>query len=353
MSWTKNLLLVLISTVFSLVLAEFASRVIAPQDLSSSWGVKDRNGLTLNKSSGSAIQRHHGREALYHFATPGLRIFPSLPRQTTDESESVLVVGDSFTFGWLLDDEDTYVYQLAAHYSDIVFYNAAVGGWGAADYLLYIREYCRSLTPNAVLVIMNADDIGRLIASNHFSYDVASKDARRNDYVRSSKDRLKSFLNALPFYNWMLNNSNLVQLVRSAYLSAGREDDAQAKGNEIRFFGIHESNLSSEEIYEYSYSIFGLISQEISNCGSVAKLVYTGIVDETTRENPTITFLEMAKDRESFAKLGFDFVDLTHSREMKLFREETARFIIPFDGHPNEDGAKLLFNAIKSSEILN
>jgi len=56
----------------------------------------------------------------------------------------VLCVGDSFTFGWLLDETNTFVYKLdqfAARdfpVGTLAFLIGGVDGWGTADYVAFV-----------------------------------------------------------------------------------------------------------------------------------------------------------------------------------------------------------------------
>ena len=66
------------------------------------------------------------------------------------------MVGDSYTFGWLLSDRVTYVRRLEGYVNAtrrIIFYvshflDAAVGGWGAGDYTVYLRDYLPHIQPD-------------------------------------------------------------------------------------------------------------------------------------------------------------------------------------------------------------
>ena len=135
MSWIKNSITLLFFLTISLLLAEFIVRGIYPQNLSGSWRVIDNYGLMLNKNTGQSTQMHGTRKAQYLFEDFGVR---SSFKPTDHPKKKVLVLGDSFTFGWLLNIEDTYVEQLAKANQNLLFLNAAAGGWGVSDYTAHM-----------------------------------------------------------------------------------------------------------------------------------------------------------------------------------------------------------------------
>src|SRR5437763_160856 len=104
----QKTLLLCISLAVSLLLAELIVSVVRPQDLSGSWGEETERGLVVNKSAGVARHQFGPRVVYYHFTAPHLRA------PAPAASVKVLVLGDSYTFGYLLGDRDTPVSLLQA-----------------------------------------------------------------------------------------------------------------------------------------------------------------------------------------------------------------------------------------------
>ena len=216
----KNLLVVVIAIVTSLVLAEAAVRIIAPQDLSGSWLQASGRGYMVNKSDGSARHQLGKQVVYYHFYKPHLRATPVKPAKLR-----VLVVGDSFTFGWLLSWKQTYVSQLQEKADQefgpgkVQFLNAAAGGWGAEDYLAYVEQFGAQLKPDVVLVFLNTDDIGRSVKRGIYQFQSKQGLALKTNFKEQKPSKLKQILNKVPVYDWMLSNSALLQLTRKVYLA--------------------------------------------------------------------------------------------------------------------------------------
>ena len=76
------------------------------------------------------------------------------------------MVGDSYTFGWLLPDQAACLRRLEDHENSVRpgdssrfhFLDAAVGGWDAGDCAVYLLDYLPHIQPNYVLVFVNTDD---------------------------------------------------------------------------------------------------------------------------------------------------------------------------------------------------
>lgn len=82
---------------------------------------------------------------------------PSAPRAT------VVLLGDSFTFGEGVNDDETFPYVLATeHWTDVRLVNAGVGGWGLTQFYLKLTDMlARAPLPDAVILVIVNDDLRR------------------------------------------------------------------------------------------------------------------------------------------------------------------------------------------------
>ncbi len=118
----------------------------------------DRYGY-VHVPSASDWERGRGFTATYtidadgHRATPG----PASPQRT------VVFLGDSMTFGWGVEDDETYPYVLATeHWTDLRVVNAAVDGWGLTQCYLALRDLLTHPPfPDAVVLAIVPDDLRR------------------------------------------------------------------------------------------------------------------------------------------------------------------------------------------------
>ena len=95
--------------------------------------------------------------------------------------ETVVFLGDSFTFGWAVEDDETYPYVLATeHWTDLRIINAGVDGWGLTQCHLALTDMlARPLLPNAVIVSIVPDDLRR----SHLRSPLVRGQRRRLEFI--------------------------------------------------------------------------------------------------------------------------------------------------------------------------
>jgi len=271
-----------------------------------------------------------------------------------DTTTKVLVLGDSFTFGWLLKNEDTYINLLAKANNHMVFHNAAAGGWGASDYTAYMETYCSKINPDIVLIIMNSDDVGRMLRSSLYSYNPTLNLVFRSKYEVTLRDKLKVLLNAFPLYNFLLENSHLIQLTRSTYLGTNVSKFKKIEKYNSKVFRFGLRNIKSIDYSnKFSAALFKHLKKISTNCESELRIIYSGVQKKRNLGiYPTLEFIEYAKGIDFFQNVGIRFIDLTNNPYLIEYQDNSSKYVIKNDAHPNEAGAKLLFKAINESGIL-
>ena len=213
-----NLLLMIASIIATLLITECIFRLVSPQNLTGSWFVSTDNGLLVNKSSGTSKHQLENRIVRYSFYEPNFRGTP-----IKEDGIKILVVGDSFTFGLLLEEEDTYVHHLQ-QFTDMEFgegvfqyLNAAVGGWGTADYVAYIEDFRNIVKPDIILVFFNGMDINRSVNRGIYTLSDENKLMLKRHILKPPK--LKYIINSIPCYQWLIENSHLAQFVKASILT--------------------------------------------------------------------------------------------------------------------------------------
>lgn len=222
------LVLVLVPLIGSLALGEAMVRWLAPQELSGTWLTYGPRGLVLNKAGAEARHQQGDLVVRYRFNSAHQRGPEPDPR-----SRGVLVLGDSFTFGWMLEEPESYVGRLQAQIDRqfgngrYQLQNAATAGWGMGDYLAYLEAFGDRLAPKLVVVFVNFDDVDRAVRAP--LYSLASDGSAVGQDLGPQRLWLKLIIDRIPGYAWLLERSHLVQLIRSAILqAAGRAPPAAA-----------------------------------------------------------------------------------------------------------------------------
>lgn len=246
-SLLTSLLLIVGSVLISFFVVEGLVRFLFPQDRLVTWIEMHDLGFMQNQPGGEFFQERDGRRAEYLLDEYGLRVGKGSGTASIRESEAtreaegrkdvhsagdvasgakditrehtrrVLVLGDSFTFGLLLNESDTFVrrweellqmdYALDPpldHPSEpIQLLNAGVGGAGLADWPVWLEVHGARLQPDWVVYVMNTADIERALSKNLFVLDDESG-------TLQSSQRWKP----RPFFRW-LGRTNLYRWIQA------------------------------------------------------------------------------------------------------------------------------------------
>jgi lysophospholipase L1-like esterase len=341
LGWRKaivyaSLALVMVGSV-TLAIGEVATRILLPQDLSGPWQIFSERGYSFLKAGGVARHQYGDRVVHYRFNELHLRGGPVGP------GARVLVLGDSFTFGWLVDEGDSYVGILAANADRELgkdrfeFLNGASGGWGTSDYLAFLEDWGPVIRPDVLLVFLGFDDIQRSLNSRLYSVDDQGQLVAHA--VPSS--RVKVLMNALPGYQFLLEHSHLVQLVRNVgvrYLISTPE---------VRAEGLSKADESLDpRAFPLARALFRRIK---AWCGEhdVQLLVATYGFHRWYGE-----FLSQAdrafygQAEQFFAEEGIPFGDVVGA--VSAAAPSYEGFITADGVHPNEAGHRLIAEAVWS-----
>ncbi len=162
-SLRRKLLALAISLLVSLLVGEIVLRVV---------GVKP---LYVNPEQGtfweydSRLGWHHrpgqrGRFAKEQFDTSvlinqhGLRDH-DYPEQRVEGMERVLVLGDSFTWGFGVEQEQIFTEVIEKSEQDLEVINAGVSGYSPDQELIWLREQGMHFQPDLVLLVLSGNDV--------------------------------------------------------------------------------------------------------------------------------------------------------------------------------------------------
>jgi lysophospholipase L1-like esterase len=320
-------------------------RTFFPQDLSGTWEVDAPTGdYQLNKSNGTARHQVGSRVVHYRFFPPHLRDTPLI----SDGSHRVLFVGDSFTFGWLLHFPDTYVGQIQ-RFTDEAFGNRRFrmldGGapkWGTSEYVAFVEDFGKEIEPDLVVVFLNTDDIGRSFDRKIFTSPRPDSLAIERVPHHDRGSLAKRFANAMPFYNFLLEHSHLVQLLR---MSAWRllQPPAPLRRTNPLVPMVEHPEVSATEAQRMGEALFLRLAQWCERNGTRLLVLTTGWHGRFVMpDEPTAEFMEIAP--RFFTEIGVQFADISPEVQ-RVMGQHFVDYIIANDAHPNERGAALIAHA--------
>ena len=224
-----NSALVLFSFVFCLVLAEILVRFLAPQMTGPVQFAFD------NELGAIPVPDQQGVRSLpgvytYSYSNDerGMRIVPGAT-EGRPARKRILLLGDSFTYGIGVDDDQTFGAYLQRSIPDALIANAGTGGKGTDYALKYLSVRGAELKPDVVVLGFFPNDFCDNKREEYFSRSGdGTLTAKRLDLSVGAR---KSFLARIPAYDWLITHSHLANLVKQAAIeflmrSPGQQADA-------------------------------------------------------------------------------------------------------------------------------
>ena len=350
----KKISLVLCTLVIVFSCAEAILRYFIrwiPQDITGVSTVISNRGYALNPSSGVDLHQVGPMVVQYHYYIPHLR---DTPRDAA--AIPILVLGDSFTFGWLLPWKKTYVHHLQVLADESFrnkkyqFLNGGTGGWGTADYLAFLEEHGAEIAPTYVLIFLNTDDIGRAIKRNIYRLTDDHSLQLTENFHPLPNTALKKFL----YNTWLFKHSLLIHLIRYQISQLLHIKFQQSAYVQTETYPIPASlDLMFEDTYaiRYGEALFLRIQQWCQQHHARLIVVTTGYnaFYPRTMHEPTKAFLSEAP--LFFAKEGILYYDISAPFKKMI---DGKNFQIPGDAHPNEFGSKAIAEVtwLRLKEVL-
>lgn len=333
-SLLTNGALVLVSLIVALLLAEGVVRMAAPQNLGGTQLVQTEHGLWANRPSDAIPFAHDERHNTY-------RITPLNERAPVVQGErDLLLLGDSFAFGWLLADDDAPHTLIQRGIDEAVgrsawsVRNVATPGWGTGDYVAFLEDEHARYAPDAVLVLLNVDDVARAGRSPHWQL---SADTLTRIGVR--RNAWKYRLNTSPTYQAALMHSHLLHLTRSALRNVVTPNDAVSEPPEERERHTRHAVRTTE-------ALFKRLAAWSRTHGVPVLVLTTGWHQppyNATDDEPTRRFIAQAP--AVFQSVGLPFYDPSPDVWQQR-KDHIEAFVIAGDGHPNEAGARLIAEGV-------
>ncbi len=349
MNFIRNILLSLIAITISIVFIEIFLSIFYPQAKNSSWRVQNSDGVYLNKNKGFAKHEYKGeREKIsvtYKFGKYHNRILVN--DNYSSNEKKILVLGDSNVFGWLLDDKDLFLSKVQKKYPSYYFINSAAGGFSDADMYLYLKRYCSKIKPEFVLFFI---DVDRVIRKNILKLNKYNElEIQKNEI-----NKLKAILNDKIIYNYLMENSNFFQFIKSSYIMiTGSYIDYVDKKNYKNKKNLLEkkgdtskniNNLKFEKEKNLLKKLFNKIQDEAEQCGSniifIDIALYDKINTSKARNYVINNFYNFFKNSKKI-----NFISLYNP--MTYFRNFSEINNLE-EGHPNAKGNDLIFKYLGS-----
>lgn len=341
----QNTLLVLGSVIITLLIAEGLVRLIIPQDRMVTWIEMHPRGFVMNQSGGDSFQEFNDRRAEYRFTSERLR-----GNSPDSNRKRILTIGDSFTFGLILNEEETYVHKLERTLQnmnhDYQILNGAVGGAGLADWPLWLEEYGNDVAPQKVIYFLNTADVDRALSKNLFVIDPET-----DELTSSQRWKPNEFLfrmNRTGTLRWLQTHSVLVnrlisQLWKTVYFS-DLTNNFDPETSSVPIPEIDDLYAESDYSLHLSRLLIEKMDRWCRENGCELIIATTGFFVDGVDVNPHTEKLYNSILADGLSG-GVPFLDITPCIEEKTDGNiDSIR--IPGDSHPNEEGATMIAGCV-------
>ena len=334
----RNLLLIFFSFLISFFLIEIFIRIFLPQEISAPWRIHAKDGLLINKNNGISYHYINSKKVKYTFGKYHNRKY-----NLQQSKKKILVLGDSFTFGWLLNDEDTFIYKLSKNFLNYEFINASAGGWGTSDYLKYLEEFCDMIKPKHTIIFINYMDFSRSKVSNLYYLNSKNEIIEGKNKVYLSDKLTESFI-----YSFFAANSHLFNLFRkqmTIFILNKRIQDQKTKIQNEKNLKNNEIKISEDDKLKNDIIFIKKLLKKIKlkndECKSNLILINLGWIEFKNTSNVDNINNYISFIREN----SINYIDLTNN--MRLIHNEKSKYQIKNDGHPNELANEIIYQLIK------
>lgn len=326
----------------ALLLAEILVRIFIPRYKMTTWIEMHPRGFMMNQSGVEAFHEFRDRRITYHLNEQGLRG----EELTSSDDKRVLLLGDSYTFGLLLHQEDTFadLLQLKAdqHFEkqSIRILNGGVGGAGLADWPAWLEVKGPEIEPDKVILFLNTSDIDRAISKNLFVIDEADSTLVNSMYWKPNEFMFR--LGRQGWYQWIQRHSILANiLVTMAWEHLYFTDitnNFDPETSEVPVPAAKDLYPESDYSVRLADKLVLRMNEwcEKNNCDFI--LATTGFFDPDKMGDHTANFYHFITENFPHDIRFFDNTPCIYEKSDGNYEP----LLIPGDGHPNEQGASLV-----------
>lgn len=257
----RRLLVLGLSTALACALCEIGVRTFMPQVLFPRYVTDGNFGIRVNVPNARYWHTSPEMRVRFRMNSMGIRADREYAVEKPAGTIRIVGVGDSFTQGYEVDVNDTYLYRLgeklrAKGYAVEVI-NLGVSGHGTAEELIMLKEFGFRFHPDVVIVGYYQNDLADNVRSNLYRLDEHGRLVRAaSSYLPAIGIRKKLYAFAL--YRWLAENSQLLSLVRESVAKIVKRKKVEANltvatdGETDRYAALLGARLLDEITHECS-----------------------------------------------------------------------------------------------------
>lgn len=354
-SLLPNLLLALFSIFFAVGVLEISLAIVYPDKLAqpeqirSSWvNVPERIWTEYHPVLGwyhqknrKALLEGNGFSVELHTNSAGFRGQRDYPKERVEGKKRLLVLGDSFVFGWGVQDSEVLAARVEARDPSYEVLNAGVPGYGIDQIYLTYKHIGREYKSDIVFIGIFDEDFWRSTRSfadtghakpyfvlTRGGRELALKNVPVPPQYSLKTDQFPSVIEQGPVMR-VIEKSRVYKAVRPALLKLARN------------LRLIDPDMSREWVL--GKAILKQLVDEIRADGARPVLLTVPSQYWAQSSRPT----SLARSLQRFAqKEGVDLLDTTPSFVKAVQERGLASYYIPGDGHWNAGGHELAADLI-------
>ncbi|AXJ02109.1 hypothetical protein CYPRO_2871 [Cyclonatronum proteinivorum] len=341
---SKSLLFYSLLFVFSLlsgfIVLEAGLRALDRAPVQSTWLAFHERGASTNLPNLRPLHTHQDIRVRYELSE--LRTRGALPEP---QHYNIWMFGDSFTFGLLLQEEDTFIARLNRKaicqddgcLDQVRFINAGVGGTGLSNWPAWLEVFGEALPMDALFFVHNYDDMERSFWSNHYVLKGDELLPSLRWIERPSKQRL----DRSGFWRWLRENFRAFTMLHTLMWGSVFFEDIIKSGNpdflpppvfETMDEWVNYNIRLSEALYRRSLEIAAETGVPLWS-GSTGWISPPHLTDGNRAVFESLP--------ETLAALGVPYFDISQAMFERLGGDYEP-VTIPGDTHPGPEGAQLI-----------
>jgi len=208
-----------VSTILVLLLCEVGIRIFIPQCMFPRYVTNGGFGIRVNVPNARYWHTSPEVRVQFRINAMGIRSDADFPFEKPPGVIRIVGLGDSFTQGYEVDLEETYLYRLErilrgrGHPVEVI--NLGVSGYGTAEELIMLKEFGLRFDPDVVILAYFQNDLEDNIRSDLYRLDATDALVRASPTYLPAV-ALRNKLYSFRIYRWLSENSNTFALAREA-----------------------------------------------------------------------------------------------------------------------------------------
>lgn len=335
---TMNIMLLFMSSVFSLLAAEYICRTFQKSPLTGPIFEYESTLGYRNRPNAHTTQLVDGIRTVIRTNSQGFRMDREIEPRSDPNEVRILFLGDSFSFGTGVNVEDGIVARLEREAEatfpnkKMLFINAGVGGYGTQHELAFLELWQERIKPDAVVLIFGPNDVCDnipLVVYRRNKNGVLILNHGNAPPITNT--RLQKIANSIPIYEYLTQYSYFFNMLRGQIANglAPVTPPTPASPREIAALAQEELGLTQELLL--------MLKKRIDQAGLPLLVASVGQIPSY---DGTLKFIQAKPNW--FVQNGFNFIDPTD--EMKRLTTRRLQFIN--DGHYNAYGNEILAKAL-------